>query len=52
MFFKQRKHIRIGQRWRPTFAQFKAIITGREEIEDYEKASRRRFSETVSAEKG
>jgi hypothetical protein len=28
------------------------MITGWEEIEDWEKASRKRFSETVSAEKG
>jgi hypothetical protein len=52
MFFKKTKHIRIGLIWGPKFTLFKGIITGLEKIEDREKASRRQFSETVSAEKG
>ena len=45
-------HVYMTTTGHSIFAHIKAMITGWEEIEDWEKASRRQFSETVSAEKG
>jgi thiosulfate reductase cytochrome b subunit len=45
-------HVYMTTTGHTAFAHIKAMITGWEEIEDWEKASRKRFSETVSAEKG
>jgi thiosulfate reductase cytochrome b subunit len=45
-------HVYMTTTGHTAFAHIKAMITGWEKIEDWEKASRKRFSETVSAEKG